>query len=71
MNALPRRDRGLALWIVVTVLAAAVVTPVVVALVRPVVHDWDTTVGFVAGVAAACIGIRGVLGRLDSDTRGA
>ena len=64
MDALPRRDRGLALWLLLTVLAAAVVTPVVVALSHPLVHDWDTTVGFVAGVAAACVGIRGVLGRL-------
>ncbi|TMD95688.1 MAG: hypothetical protein E6I76_09790 [Chloroflexi bacterium] len=64
MEALPRRDRTLALWIVLTVLAAAVVTPVGVEVSRPLVHDWDTTVGFVAGVAAACAAIRGVRGRL-------
>ena len=43
MESLPRRDRGLALWLLLTVLAAAVVTPVVVALSHPLVHDWDTT----------------------------
>jgi hypothetical protein len=64
MDALPRRDRTLALWVLLTVLLAAVVTPLAVAVSRPLVHDWDTTVGFVAGVAAACVGIRGVLGRL-------
>ncbi|HEX6492782.1 MAG TPA: hypothetical protein VF112_04685 [Candidatus Dormibacteraeota bacterium] len=66
MDAVPRRDRTLALWVLLTVLAAAVVTPVVVAVSRPAVHDWDTTVGFVAGVLAACVGIRGVLVRLGS-----
>jgi hypothetical protein len=71
MDALPRPHRGLALWVLLTVVLAAAVTPVVVALSRPLVHDWDTTVGFVAGVGAACLGIRGVLGRLGSDTRGA
>jgi hypothetical protein len=64
MDALPRRDRTLALWVLLTVLLAAVVTPLAVAVSHPLVHDWDTTVGFVAGVAAACVGIRGVLGRL-------
>jgi hypothetical protein len=66
MDTSAGRDRGLALWILLTVVAAAVVTPVVVAVSHPVVHDWDTTVGFVAGIAAACAGIRGVLARLDS-----
>jgi hypothetical protein len=64
MDAVGRRDRTLALWLLLTVLAAAVVTPVAVVVSRPLVHDWDTTVGFVAGVAAACVGIGGVLGRL-------
>jgi hypothetical protein len=64
MDAAPRPDRTLALWVLLTVVLAAVVTPLAVAVSRPAVHDWDTTVGFVAGVAAACVGIRGVLGRL-------
>ena len=65
MDAAPRPDRTLALWVLLTVVLAAVVTPLAVEVSRPAVHDWDTTVGFVAGVAAACVGIRGVLGRLD------
>jgi hypothetical protein len=64
MDAAPRRDRTLALWVLLTVLLAAVVTPLAVEVSRPAVHDWDTTVGFVAGVGAACVGIRGVLRRL-------
>jgi hypothetical protein len=66
MDPLPRRDRTLVLWLIATVVLAAVVTPVVVAVTRPAVHDWADTVGFIAGIAAACVGIRGVLGRLGS-----
>lgn len=62
-TAAPSR-RSLLLWLIATVVAAAVVTPVGVVLSRPLVHDWADTVGFTAGVAAACLGIRGVLQRL-------
>ncbi|HEX3607360.1 MAG TPA: hypothetical protein VH134_15665 [Candidatus Dormibacteraeota bacterium] len=58
------RPRDLLLPLLLVVLAAAVTTPVVVALTRPVVHEWADTVGFTAGVAAACLAIRGVLARL-------
>ncbi len=64
MTRAARLDRTLALWLGLTVLAAAVVTPVVVAASRPLAGDWADTVGFTAGVAAACVAIRGVLRRL-------
>jgi hypothetical protein len=61
-----RGQRGrLLLWLAAVVGAAAVVTPLAVLLSRPVVHGWDETVGFVAGVAAACLVIRALLRRLD------
>ena len=68
MNGPPRRDLGLALRVLLTVVLAAVVTPVVVVLTRPVVHGWAETIGFIAGVLAACAGIRAVLARLASTT---
>jgi hypothetical protein len=61
-----RGQRGrLLLWLAAVVVAAAAVTPLAVALSRPVVHGWDETVGFVAGVAAACLVIRALIRRLD------
>jgi hypothetical protein len=61
-----RGQRGrLLLWLAAVVVSAAAVTPLAVALSRPVVHGWDETVGFLAGVAAACLVIRALLRRLD------
>jgi hypothetical protein len=64
VTAAPSRRRILLLWLAVTVVAAAVVTPLAVAVSRPLVHDWADTVGFTAGVTAACLAIRGVLHQL-------
>jgi len=64
MTRMARRDLVLRLAVVVVV--AAVVTPVAVALSRPVVHDWADTVGFTAGVLAAVVAILGLLRRLDA-----
>jgi hypothetical protein len=60
-----RERRGLLLRIAAVVAAAAVVTPLAVALSHPLVQGWDETVGFGAGVVAACLAIRGLLGSLD------
>lgn len=51
-------------WLLLVVLAAAIVTPVAVVVSRPLVHDWADTVGFTAGVLAACVAIREALRRL-------
>jgi hypothetical protein len=60
------RERSrLLLWVAAVVVAAAVVTPLAVVVSHPLVHGWDETVGFIAGVAAACLVIRGLLRRLD------
>ena len=71
MDGRPRRDPGLVLRILLTVVLAAIVTPVVVVVTRPVVHGWAETIGFIAGVVAACAGIRAVLARLEATTRAA
>jgi hypothetical protein len=63
-------DRTLLLWLGLTVLAAAAVTPLVVVASRPLVGDWADTVGFTAGVATACVAIRGVLRRLGAVSGG-
>ena len=70
MTPIARLDRTLALWLGLTVLAAAVVTPLVVAASRPLVGGWADTAGFIAGVAAACVAIRGVLRRLAAMSSG-
>lgn len=57
-------------WLVLVVLTAAIVTPVVIDVTRPVVHGWAETVGFIAGVIAACVAIREVLRRLGTPARG-
>jgi hypothetical protein len=57
--------RGLLLRLAAVVVAAAAVTPLMVELSRPLVHDWADTVGFTAGVAAAALAIRGLLRGLD------
>jgi hypothetical protein len=64
MTAAPPRRRTLVLWLAITVLAAAAITPLAVAVSRPLVHDWADTVGFTAGVGAACLAIAGVLRQL-------
>jgi hypothetical protein len=71
VTAAPSRRRALLLWLAITVVAAAAVTPLAVAVSRPLVHDWADTVGFTAGVAAACLAIRGVLQRLGASSPGA
>ncbi|HEY2702901.1 MAG TPA: hypothetical protein VGL20_04350 [Candidatus Dormibacteraeota bacterium] len=70
MSRAPRPDRTLTLRLGLIVLAAAVVTPVVVAASRPLAGDWADTVGFTAGVAAACVAIRGLLRRLGAASPG-
>ncbi|HEY0409849.1 MAG TPA: hypothetical protein VGE42_06225 [Candidatus Dormibacteraeota bacterium] len=70
MSRVPPHDRTLLLWLGLTVLAAAAVTPLVVVASRPLVGDWADTAGFTAGVAAACVAIRGVLRRLAAVSAG-
>ncbi len=70
MSRPPRLDRTLALWLGLIVLAAAVVTPVVVAVSRPLTGDWADTVGFTAGVVAASAAIGGLLRRLGAASPG-
>jgi hypothetical protein len=70
MSPVRRLDRTLVLWLGLTVLAAAAVTPLAVVASRPLVGDWADTVGFTAGVAAACVAIRGVLRQLGAVSAG-
>jgi hypothetical protein len=56
-------------WLLLVVLAAAVVTPLGIEISEPVVHGWADTVGFTAGVLAACVAIRVVLQRLGAATQ--
>lgn len=53
--------RRLVVQLAVSAALVAAVTSVVVRLTGPVVHGWDDTVGFVAGILTACLCIAVVL----------